>query len=185
VIARKICKRDDCGSPVKRDRNGRGMGYCEAHYNSTLKVSKPVRDTSTCKDSNCAEPVKRNKRGRSMGYCTEHWLTYITGASLRPIGSRYVNAEGYVLVKVDNGKIISEHRLVMEQHLGRRLLRTETVHHVNGVRDDNRLENLELWYSPQPYGQRVKDLLRYAVTTHRAELEALLKNPPDDVESAA
>lgn len=50
----------------------------------------------------------------------------------------------------------------MEEKLGRPLLPTENVHHKNGIKDDNRPENLELWASPQPTGTRAIDLLAWA-----------------------
>ena len=67
-------------------------------------------------------------------------------------GGRIVNKDGYIQVYMPEhpgrkGKYVLEHRLVMEKHLGRYLLPNEVVHHKNGVKDDNRIENLEVFQS--------------------------------------
>lgn len=78
------------------------------------------------------------------------------------------NGAGYVLVyrpehpaAYKSGQVL-EHRILMEESIGRLLLPTETVHHRNGVKHDNRLANLELWTSSHPGGQRVSEVVAWA-----------------------
>lgn len=82
-------------------------------------------------------------------------------------GGRTLHSGGYWQLRKPedhprNGKYIFEHIVVMEQYLGRYLHSNENVHHKNGVRTDNRLQNLELWVKPQPSGIRVEDAVAWA-----------------------
>jgi hypothetical protein len=125
------------------------------------------------KGAKCAQPeCKRKYYGK--GYCKMHLRRLRAGISLdlppywknskpgeikRSPGS--LGSKGYVWITVDKKQIL-EHRYVMAKHLGRPLLKHENIHHKNGVRDDNHIENLELWTRSQPLGQRVSDKLAWA-----------------------
>ncbi len=74
-------------------------------------------------------------------------------------GGRWKDLDGYVYIyypehpNANNNKYIGEHRLVMEKALGRYLERWEYIHHKNGIKDDNRIENLEIVINRKHYGK--------------------------------
>ncbi len=81
-------------------------------------------------------------------------------------GGKHKDQRGYVLIYSPThpyayyGRYVLEHRLIMEAHMGRVLLPTEIVHHVNGVRDDNRIENLMLFASKRDHAKHHQEIRR-------------------------
>lgn len=160
-MSAKSCSVASCGGSIL------ARGLCPKHYqrlrvhgdtNTVLRRAKqyPPRQ---CEVEDCY------RAHSARGYCDLHAQRVRRYGSpdlqRRPNGSGSVNCDGYIVVGV-NGRQVMQHRAVMEQTLGRTLLPGENVHHVNGVRDDNRPENLELWITSQPSGQRPEDLVAWA-----------------------
>lgn len=153
------------GGRTRRLRGSRGSGSCEAegcdkqdhcrglcktHYEHTLREGRAARP---CPVESCGLP-SAGKHGR----CDFHYMQAGRESLADGLRKRRMTAQGYVSISVA-GRAAMEHRVVMEQELGRPLRDFENVHHKNGIRDDNRLENLELWTKSQPSGQRPEDLV--------------------------
>lgn len=130
--AKKRCAVNGCGKPYARS------GYCRGHFDRSVKFGDPLG----------GEPIRdRAPNGSPKSILTSGGYVLAWAPN-----DAHAQANGYAL----------EHKLVVAQMIGRALLAGENVHHLNGAKNDNRPENLELWVTMQPTGQRPADLVAYA-----------------------
>lgn len=127
-------------------RGARPCAWCDQSF-----IPKGRGNRQICCSKRCAYDLGNLKRGRK-GEENGNWKGGVAKHGNSGYLRQYVPGRGHLL----------QHRVVMEQMIGRELLPHEEVHHKNGIRYDNRPENLELWAKRQPGGQRVSDLIEYA-----------------------
>lgn len=152
-------------SPECRKKECRACGALFAPKSNRATYCSEQCKLGSAKCKNCGEeytPSKKTKKLFCSIRCHYEWRCPI--GSVRPAGN------GYMIIKVakgtpgahwrygqDSNQWMLEHRYVMQVSLGRPLEKRENVHHINGKRDDNRPENLELWRKKQPCGIRAAD----------------------------
>lgn len=121
------------------------------------------------RQSSLKNPVKYSET-RRRNYRIKNGIPLDDPFRKRKDGEGNIDSNGYKTITVrghpnqmDEKGRIREHVYFMAQHLGRPLRKDESVHHKNGIRNDNRIENLELWSKSQPPGQRVEDKLQWCI----------------------
>lgn len=179
-----LCSVEGCGRTRRRKR------LCETHYKRFKQGEgtwdRPIRSKNNKHNGRCSVQGCKRKY-MANGYCSTHYQRDRYGADMdqpirrvRKIGETRINKHGYIQRKIDdapykpNQNWELEHRFVMERALGRKLYPEESVHHKNGIRSDNSIDNLQLWTTAltdsfqkgmfdraQPNGQRVEDIISF------------------------
>jgi|TARA_B110000483_G_C18040298_1_gene482330 hypothetical protein len=143
--------------------------------NSPTSITTKLRCIVKCDCGNKADYNVGGIKAKKTTHCgcerPEVVSTYldIVNGKLVTSANKSTNKGGYVTYSINNGEYngnifhgpYSGHKLIYEMYNGVTLTSNQNIHHKNGVRDDNHIDNLELWDTSQPAGQRVLEKLSY------------------------
>jgi hypothetical protein len=194
VREKRKCRIKNCKRPHK------GYGLCEAHLERAKKYGDPLRGGNLklyrqqpkCSINGCSKStVAKNLCAAHYNRVKKHGDP-LADRPLRRMyrdsrDARYTAKSGYVYLYIPGHRMattigyVAEHRLVASEMIGRPLESNESVHHINGIRDDNRPDNLEIWNCAQPAGQRIDQKLQFFTALaedYVPDLAELLKRHP-------
>lgn len=179
-----ICK--ECSKPFLMERSyvtayhkkwNRDPMYCSMQCSATgRRKDADERHKTNCK--NCGnEFYKTRRKGSGNIYntqqlcskqCKNEWVSKVYREKHGSPEISRREKRNYIELRIpprdgEPVRFILEHRYVMEQQIGRRLRTEETVHHKNGDRHNNSIQNLELFSSRHGPGQRVVDKIAFAI----------------------
>lgn len=146
----KKCGRPDCDKLILiRDKKGRIRNFCKGHFNRIPKYDRTIMRKCQCKEDCDILIHKFDKRGRERFLYTYHRYKGINCNHWN--GGTHIDKRGYRRIfkpehpNSHSSGYIPEHRYIMAEFIGRPLTDDEVVHHINGDKLDNRIENLVLF----------------------------------------
>ncbi len=151
---------------------------CCTHFQRKKRVEQIRVSPELREKKNNYERIRRSKVGRKRDrlkhneeekerYRKKFNIKSDQDLKVKPRGCGTITIHGYRQItkkehpNANRAGTMFEHVFVMSNFLKRPLVKGENVHHINGIRHDNRIENLELWSTSQPPGQRVNDKLKW------------------------